>query len=198
MEFGIHVRTDWDSLFGDTRKKRTPTLCSMKSTPKRCGIPGITRVAHRDDWCVNCVELLASQLESWHNCTEKKDVVNDLRYLYSAISAECLRVVDHEGLSQAMPAGAKNYLPLWHRNNRSMNNPLFIVWSVLMDRCYSPAHPDYPRWGGQGYTVHERWLEFDCFVDDLPSTDVTGVFPRAGKGRVIGPDTCAWTLPHEE
>lgn len=199
MEFGIHVRTDWNDLFSDHRKMRVKTLCQSKSTPRRCGIPGITLVSYRKDWCIDCVSRLAVQLTAWHSCTEKADVWNELKYGYSVIAAECLRVDIPESiksdLMSALPDHARDYLPLWHRNNRSMNNPIFVIWSVLMDRCYSPAHPDYARWGGQGYTVHERWLEFDCFVDDIPSTEVTGVYPRAGMGKVIGPDTCAWTMP---
>jgi hypothetical protein len=31
------------------------------------------------------------------------------------------------------------------------------AWRAMIDRCYNPAHPSYPRYGGRGIAVCDEW-----------------------------------------
>lgn len=47
-------------------------------------------------------------------------------------------------------------------------------WQGMMTRCFNPAEPAYPRYGGAGITVCERWKKFENFLEDMgerPSKD---------------------------
>lgn len=41
-------------------------------------------------------------------------------------------------------------------------------WAALKGRCLNPANPKYPRYGGRGIKVCERWLDdFETFLADM-------------------------------
>jgi hypothetical protein len=41
------------------------------------------------------------------------------------------------------------------------------VWRSMRDRCRNPRRPEYPRYGGRGIRVCERWDDFALFLADL-------------------------------
>jgi hypothetical protein len=40
----------------------------------------------------------------------------------------------------------------------------------MKTRCFNKTADDYPRYGGRGITVCERWLKFENFRDDMYET----------------------------
>ena len=46
---------------------------------------------------------------------------------------------------------------------RSLNNR----WSGMRHRCYNPKDKDYPRYGGRGIKVCDRWHIFTNFFNDM-------------------------------
>jgi hypothetical protein len=55
------------------------------------------------------------------------------------------------------------------------DTPEFVAWQSMIQRCTNPEAKAYPRYGGRGITVCERWLVwFENFLDDVgyrPSRD---------------------------
>ena len=46
--------------------------------------------------------------------------------------------------------------------------PERTAWNGMRGRCHSPKHPDYPRYGGRGIEVCQRWRNsFEAFYDDM-------------------------------
>lgn len=45
--------------------------------------------------------------------------------------------------------------------------PEYGPWYMMVYRCTNPKAPDYPRWGGRGIKVCERWLDFHAFLEDM-------------------------------
>jgi hypothetical protein len=37
----------------------------------------------------------------------------------------------------------------------------------MLKRCRNPRHPLFPRWGGRGITVCERWSSYEQFFADV-------------------------------
>lgn len=56
------------------------------------------------------------------------------------------------------------YLREYHKKRPEYNS-----WKGMMRRCYNPACPEYPNYGGRGISVYEKWRNsFDAFVADVP------------------------------
>jgi len=52
--------------------------------------------------------------------------------------------------------------------------PEYTAWQGMLKRCYNPNNTSYKNYGGRGISVHERWLRFENFYDDIgpkPSPD---------------------------
>lgn len=47
-------------------------------------------------------------------------------------------------------------------------SPEYNVWNNMKGRCTRPNHPEWPRYGGRGIKVCDRWLEsFANFFADM-------------------------------
>lgn len=44
---------------------------------------------------------------------------------------------------------------------------IYTIWTNMRRRCNDKNNPAYPRYGGRGITVCERWLSFENFVSDM-------------------------------
>lgn len=77
----------------------------------------------------------------------------------------------------------------------------------MMSRCYTPTNPSYPRYGGRGITVCNRWRfgengkhGFVCFLEDMgrkPSrTHSIDRHPDNNAG--YGPGNCRWATQAEQ
>lgn len=45
---------------------------------------------------------------------------------------------------------------------------VYNVWRDMRQRCYNKNNPKYPRWGGRGIEVCERWRDsFEAFYEDV-------------------------------
>jgi hypothetical protein len=80
-------------------------------------------------------------------------------------------------------------------------SPTYSSWKSMRDRCYHKSNPSYPRYGGAGITVCDRWnfgengrSAFLCFLDDMgerPSIDLTLDRYPDQKGN-YEPGNCRW------
>lgn len=56
-----------------------------------------------------------------------------------------------------------------HRNTKhGLHNTRFYgVWRDMKNRCIYKSSPDYPRYGGRGIIVSDRWRDFNNFKHDM-------------------------------
>lgn len=80
------------------------------------------------------------------------------------------------------------------------NSPEYSSWQAMLGRCTNPAHKDFPKWGGAGIGVCDRWANsFEAFLDDMgPRPDGTTLdrYPDASGNYELG--NCRWATPKQQ
>lgn len=74
----------------------------------------------------------------------------------------------------------------------------YRVWVAMRKRCTYEKHPRYPRYGGRGICVCERWQEFANFLSDMGKCPIpNGSIERKDNNGNYTPDNCVW-IPKTE
>ena len=71
-------------------------------------------------------------------------------------------------------------------------SPTYVSWRAMMQRCRCPSHVAYPRYGGRGITVCERWLSFPNFLADMGERPDGLTLDRIKNHKGYEPGNCRW------
>src|SRR5260221_8087975 len=77
--------------------------------------------------------------------------------------------------------------------------PTWKSWDSMIQRCTNKNSPDYPRYGGAGIVICERWMKFENFYADMgkrPDGMTLDRFPDK-KGN-YEPGNCRWATAAEQ
>ena len=82
------------------------------------------------------------------------------------------------------------------KNNQSTK--IYRVWSSMLERCRSPQHHAYDRYGGRGITVCDRWLVFENFLADMGECPSGYSLDRINNDGNYEPSNCRWATDSEQ
>jgi len=75
----------------------------------------------------------------------------------------------------------------------------YRIWAGMRNRCKNPNLHDYPRYGGRGIRVCNRWEKFENFIADMGPcpTSKHSIDRKNGEGN-YELSNCRWATPKEQ
>lgn len=76
---------------------------------------------------------------------------------------------------------------------------IYVTWRNIIDRCTKPRIEQYPRYGGRGIKVCDRWMKFENFYEDMgdkPGADYS--IERLNTDGNYTPENCVWATAKEQ
>jgi len=75
---------------------------------------------------------------------------------------------------------------------------VYNIWRSMKDRCTNPNSPSFPRYGGRGVAVCQRWQSFTAFYADMGDPPVGMSIDRTDVNGNYEPTNCRWATAKQQ
>ncbi len=69
---------------------------------------------------------------------------------------------------------------------------VYRIWSGMWNRCRNDKSKDFPRYGGRGIKVCDRWNSFELFLEDMGEPDSNATIERKNNDLGYCKSNCVW------
>ncbi len=90
------------------------------------------------------------------------------------------------------------YMSQKQATHRMTNTPEYRSWRSMLNRCLNPKVSSYPRYGGRGIQVCERWRKFEAFHADMGKRPEGTTVNRIDNDGNYEPGNCDWATTAEQ
>jgi hypothetical protein len=84
------------------------------------------------------------------------------------------------------------------RTDKRSGDRTYTTWRSMKYRCSSSHATQYPRYGGRGISVCERWQSFANFLADMGERPAGRTIDRINPSGNYEPSNCRWATPKEQ
>jgi hypothetical protein len=92
----------------------------------------------------------------------------------------------------------QNRLSLSRVKHGMSYHPLYRVWLSMKSRCNNKKNLKYPRYGGRGIRVCDRWNKFENFYADMGERPDGLSIDRINNNKGYNKKNCRWATIREQ
>lgn len=153
---------------------------------------GCLRTAQRDSWRASIGETI----NGWTCLEFIGRTGNHHTFLWEHLCGE-RRVIKGTTLRSGRQAKCLCEPKSTRKGTGKFHTPTRLTHKAMISRCTNPAHEAYPRYGGAGITLDQRWHDYNEFVKDMGERPDGLELDRIDNSKGYYKDNCRWVTRQE-